>query len=91
LKAYNNATELIASQTISADDSGTGDGIATLFSVSASSANPIGYIILDVPDECGFAIDDFSFTPVPEPATFLLLGTGLLGIAHLGHRRLKKK
>lgn len=41
------------------------------------------------PFGASFTMDDLSATPVPEPGTLLLLGSGLLGMAGYGVRRFR--
>jgi hypothetical protein len=36
-------------------------------------------------------VDNVSLAPVPEPATMLLLGSGLIGLAGLGRKKFFKK
>lgn len=74
---------------------GTGVGVGQNYDLSIM-AEGISYIVISQVQDVvgdGYLIDDLTFgtTPVPEPATMLLFGTGIAGFAGSQIRRRKKK
>jgi hypothetical protein len=75
-------------------DQGNGElyvdfGGAYLTNVLRFNAVPFGTESGDIDNE--FSVAGINAAPVPEPATMLLLGVGLIGIAGVGRKRLLKK
>lgn len=91
VKAYDSGQNLLATVTLTAADGG--DSLPAVFSF-ANLSSSIGYIRIE--NNTGpLGFDNFNATQanqaVPEPSSFALLGTGLLGMCGVGWNRKRRR